>query len=73
MDILTHSFDVHVNILLQVMLGVHGDALSSSILMKRSKSPSTIIEFFPDGKYSNENEFMTRAVGMGYIAWRNTK
>ncbi|KLO09006.1 hypothetical protein SCHPADRAFT_922465 [Schizopora paradoxa] len=56
-----------------IMIGVHGNTLTSSILMKRGSSPSTLIEFFPDGKYTNENEFITRTVGMDYIAWRNTK
>lgn len=55
------------------MISVHGVALTSSILMKRGAAPSTVIEFFPDGKYTNENEFLTRTVGMDYIAWRNTK
>ncbi len=57
----------------QIMISVHGVALTSSILMKRGAAPSTVIEFFPDGKYTNENEFLTRTVGMDYIAWRNTK
>ena len=67
------------------MLGVYGDTLANSVFMtsnlnanansgkgKEKRSP-LVIEFFPDGKFINENEFVTRSVGIEYVAWRNTK
>ena len=55
------------------MLSVYGDALSNSVLMRTGTPEPTIIEFFPDGRFTNENEFVARALGIQYVAWRNTK
>jgi len=56
-----------------VMLGVYGETLVHSVFMKPSAPVPTLIEFFPDGRFTNENEFITRSLGIDYIAWRNTK
>ena len=57
----------------QVMLSVYGDSLTSSVLLRPGPPTPAIIEFFPDGKFTNENEFVARALGVQYVAWRNTK
>ncbi|THH04651.1 hypothetical protein EW145_g5369, partial [Phellinidium pouzarii] len=58
-----------------VMLGVYGDALTNSVLLHPGPPgpPPAIIEFFPDGKFTNEHEFVARSLGIEYVAWRNTK
>ncbi|KAH8113857.1 hypothetical protein DFH11DRAFT_1878110 [Phellopilus nigrolimitatus] len=56
-----------------VLLGVYGDALVHSALLRADAGPRAVVEFFPDGRFANENEFVTRALGVGYVAWRNTK
>ncbi|KAL5523055.1 hypothetical protein ACEPAF_1322 [Sanghuangporus sanghuang] len=56
-----------------VMLSVYGDSLTSSVLLRPGPPTPAIIEFFPDGKFTNENELVARALGVQYVAWRNTK
>ncbi|EJC99377.1 uncharacterized protein FOMMEDRAFT_160990 [Fomitiporia mediterranea MF3/22] len=56
-----------------IMLGVYGDSLTNSILLRPGPPTPAVIEFFPDGRYTNEHEFVTRALGIHYVAWRNTK
>ena len=54
-------------------MGVYGDALTNGVLLRPGPPTPTIIEFFPDGRYTNENEFIARDLGIQYVAWRNTK
>ena len=54
------------------MLGVHGDTLTYAPLLQPG-SGASVIEFFPDGKFVNDHEFITRSLDIGYVAWRNTK
>ena len=56
-----------------VMLGVYGDALTLAPLMRKASPRPALVEFFPDRRFSNENEFVARALGIDYFAWRNTK
>ncbi|KAI5119879.1 hypothetical protein M0805_008550 [Coniferiporia weirii] len=58
-----------------VMLGVYGNALTNSVLLRPGPPgpKPAVVEFFPDGKFTNEHEFIARTLGIEYIAWRNTK
>lgn len=69
------SWPAHVRAALRssVMLGVWGDALTLLPLMRKVSPSPTAVEFFPDKRFSNENEFVARALGVEYVAWRNTK
>lgn len=64
----------------RVMLGVYGGAVANGVLMARTGANAgrgsvkrTVVEFFPEGRYTNECAFVTRALGVEYVAWRGAK
>ena len=55
------------------MISPHGSSLSYSVLMKPTFPTPTVIELFPGNVFSNDNEFVARAMGMEYIGYQDTK
>ncbi|KIJ65844.1 hypothetical protein HYDPIDRAFT_27072 [Hydnomerulius pinastri MD-312] len=55
-----------------IMMGVHGNGLTSLVWMKPSPR-ATVIEFFYPGGFAHDYEYTTRALGMvHYGVWGNT-
>lgn len=56
----------------QVVVGVYGANLADSYFMK--PSPHTILmEFFPTGHFSRDQELPARSLGIRYVAWWNER
>ena len=57
---------------LKIMMGVHGNGLTSLVWMKPTPK-STVMEFFYPGGFAHDYEYTTRALGMvHYGFWGNT-
>jgi hypothetical protein len=53
---------------LQIVLSPYGPHLLSSAFMASSRH-ATVMEFFPHGAFTREEESVARALGLKYIAW----
>ena len=51
------------DLLVQVMMGVHGNGLTALVWMKVTPR-STVLEFFYPGGFARDYEYTTRALGM---------
>jgi hypothetical protein len=52
----------------QIMMGVHGNGLTSLVWMKPS-AKSTVMEFFFPGGFAHDYEWTTRALGMVHYGY----
>lgn len=63
--------DEVADLLAQIMMGVHGNGLTSLLWMKPTPR-STVIEFFYPGGFAHDYEYTTRALGMTHYGfWGN--
>jgi len=53
-----------------IVVGVYGANLADSYFMKPS-SHSMLMELFPSGYFSRDQELPARSLGIRYVAWRN--
>lgn len=53
-----------------IVVGVHGNNLADSYFMKPSLH-TTLMEFFPSGYFSRDQELPARSLGTRYVAWWN--
>jgi hypothetical protein len=51
-----------------VVLGVHGNELLDSMFMKPSPH-ATLMEFFPTGTFTRDEELVVHSRGINYVAW----
>ena len=56
----------------QIMMGVHGNGLTS-LLWMRPTPRSTVIEFFYPGGFAHDYEYTTRALGMVHYGFWDDK
>ncbi|KAH0829221.1 hypothetical protein J3R83DRAFT_2785 [Lanmaoa asiatica] len=63
MDKLSHAEQLRLAARTTIMMGVHGNGLTSLVWMKPSPQ-STVIEFFYPGGFARDYEYTSRALGM---------
>lgn len=65
------SQDTKLLMLMQIMMGVHGNGLTALLWMKPTPR-TTVMEFFYPGGFAHDYEYTTRALGMvHYGFWGN--
>ncbi|KAG1716205.1 hypothetical protein ID866_945 [Astraeus odoratus] len=71
MDKLSRAEQIRLAARTTIMMGVHGNGLTSLVWMKPTPS-ATVIEFFYPGGFAHDYEYTTRSLGMKYYGvWGN--
>ena len=65
-------FDSSANDHSKIVVGVYGTNLADTYFMKPSPH-TTLMEFFPSGYFSRDQELPARHLGARYIAWWNER
>ncbi|KZP22516.1 hypothetical protein FIBSPDRAFT_1043561 [Athelia psychrophila] len=72
MDLLSRKEQLELSARTTIMMGVHGNGLTSLVWMKPTQR-STVIEFFFPGGFAYDYEYTTRALGMVHYGFWNDK